>query len=57
MFLYVLPVAWEPNMCCGYLSACVSSSSSYVLTYRQASSRIEGRWRLDHTINWIFGYS
>ncbi|KHG15751.1 Ubiquitin carboxyl-terminal hydrolase 33 [Gossypium arboreum] len=32
-------------------SACVSNPSSYVLIYRQASSRIEGRRRLNHTIN------
>ncbi|KHG06429.1 hypothetical protein F383_32152 [Gossypium arboreum] len=26
-----------------------------LVQYRQASSRIEGCWKLDHTINWIFG--
>ncbi|KHG18300.1 hypothetical protein F383_23356 [Gossypium arboreum] len=59
-------------MCCEYLSACVSSPGSYVLAvnsfhvsdsilsvqqYHQANSGIEGRRRLNHTINRTFGYS
>ncbi|KHF98063.1 putative septum site-determining MinC [Gossypium arboreum] len=30
--MYVLPVTGYFGMCCGYLSACVSNPSSYVLT-------------------------
>ncbi|KHG19553.1 thiazole synthase [Gossypium arboreum] len=35
----------------------VSDSIPSVQRYCQASSGIEGCRRLDHTINWIFGYS
>ncbi|KHG28312.1 hypothetical protein F383_16275 [Gossypium arboreum] len=36
---------------------CVSDSILSVQRYCQAGSGIKGCRRLDHTINWTFGYS